>query len=87
MLPNVCYAIQVGTEYASTFRYDGDILMKSLYIDNANCFEDTSFQMRQCFFNAGHLLWGSDSAVAQQNLDLLKNYSEVFQQAAFNLFS
>lgn len=74
-------------DYLIKKRLDGDILMKSLYIDTADCFEDTSFQTQHSFFNAGHLLWGSDSSDAQQNLDLLKNYSEVFQQTDLNLFS
>lgn len=74
-------------DYLIKKRLDGDILMKSMYIDTADCFEDTSFQTQQSFFNAGHLLWGSDSLDAPKNLEILRNYSEVFQWTDLDLFS
>lgn len=74
-------------DYLIKKRLDGDILMKSMYIDTSDCFEEASFQTQHHFFDSGHLLWGSDSSNVQKNLDILKKYTEVFQQTDLDLFS
>ena len=73
-------------DYLIKKRLDGDILMKSMYIDTADCFEDTSFQTQHSFFNAGHLLWGSDASDAPKNIAILKKYTEIFQETDLDLF-
>lgn len=73
-------------DYLIKKRLAGDTLMKSMYIDTADCFENTSFQTQHSFFDAGHLLWGSDSLDMLKNLEILKKYPDVFQKTDLELF-
>jgi predicted TIM-barrel fold metal-dependent hydrolase len=74
-------------DYLIKKRLDGDIIMKSMYIDTSDCFEEVSIQTQNSFFNPGHLLWGSDSSDAQKNIEILEKFTEVFQNTDLDLFS
>ncbi len=74
-------------DYIVKKRLDGDIIMKSMYVDTSDCFDTSSFQTQKRFFDPGHLLWGSGSTDVQQNSKFLKDHSEVFQKNDLDLFS
>ncbi len=74
-------------DYLIKKRLDGDILLRSMYVDTSDCFDDASFQSQNNFFDSGRLLWGSDSAQIPENTAVLKRYSSVFQSEDLGLFS
>ena len=74
-------------DYLIKKRLDGDVIMKSMYIDTSDCFDESSFQSQNNFYNSGHLLWGSDSSDASDNIEILNKYTEVFNNIDLDLFS
>jgi len=65
-------------DYIVKKRLEGDTIMKSVYIDTSDCFDESALQSQLDFFNKDHILWGSDMNTVK-NLEILKNHPQVFK--------
>ena len=74
-------------DYLFKKRLAGDVIMKYLYIDTSDCFDESSFQSQNRFFHSGHLLWGSDSACVTKNIENLNKHKHIFQNPEPDFFS
>jgi len=71
-------------DYLIRKKLDGDVLLKSSYVDTADCSDEASFKSQDNFFDAGRLLWGSGQD--PQNLEILHKHANRFQEADLGLF-
>ncbi len=65
-------------DYIIKKQLEGDIIMKQMYVDTSDCFDESALKSQIDFFDEGHILWGTD-VNSVKNLEILKNHPKVFK--------